>query len=122
MSPESGKKFNHYTPDELRELYKINPDFFDELADDAIEQACIGSTPAKTLKRRQIQWTIDAQLRKAKTAFGRMQIMEQIFYNKVYGIDGQLSQLMSSCTELIRSVSGADQVSGEKSGLCLVKK
>jgi hypothetical protein len=122
MSPESKKGFNDYSVDELRELYQTDPELFEELADDAIEKACIGSNPAKTLKRKQMQWIIDAQLQKAKTALGRMQIMENIFYTKVYGIDGQLAQLMSSCTDLFRAVTGTEQVTVQKPRLCLAKK
>lgn len=122
MNSESKKEFNDYEPDELSELYQENPDLFDELAGDAIRQACIGRTPEQTLKRRRMQWTIDGRLRKAKTPLERMQIMENIFYGQVYGQDGQLAQLMSSCTEFLRAVVGTDQISGKKSGMQLLKK
>jgi len=119
---ESNTKFNDYTLDELRELYETNPNRFDELADDAIKEACIGRTPEQTLKRRQIQWTIDAQLRKGKTPCERMQIMENIFYGQVYSDGGQLAQLMSSCKEFIRAVRGTDHISDKKYEIHLFKK
>jgi hypothetical protein len=115
-------KLSDYTPDELMELYETNPNLFDELADDAIEEACIGSTPEQTLKGRQMQWTIDAHLRKGKTPLERMQIMEGIFYGQVYGEGGQLDQLMSSCKEFIGAVTGADHISDKKYKIHLLKK
>jgi len=122
MNSESKKEFSDYAPDELSELYEKNPNLFDQLADDAIRQACIGRTPEQTLKRLQMQWAIDGQLRKAKTPLGRMQIMENIFYGQVYGPDGQLDQLMSRCTEFLRAVIGADQISNKKPEMQLLKK
>ncbi len=91
-----------YSPEELEELYKKDPDLFDEVAGDAIRQACTGRTEAQTLRLRQMQWTIDGQLRKAKTPLQRMQIMENIFYKKVYGEEGQLVKLVSACFEVLR--------------------
>jgi len=119
---ESNTKFNDYTPDELRKLYKTNPNLFDELADDVIREACIGPTPEQTLKRRQMQWTIDAQLRKGKTPLERMQIMENIFYDQVYGDDGQLAQLRFSCMNFLRAARGTDHISAKKSKIYLIKK
>ena len=116
------KEFNKNTPYELNELYEKNSKLFNELADDAIRQACMVRTPEQTLKLQQIQWTIDAQLRKGKTPLGRMQIMESIFYDQVYGDDGQLDQLMFGCTEFIRTVGRTEHISGKKTELCLLKK
>jgi hypothetical protein len=106
MEPEPEKDFGCYTAESLSELYRTNPELFTELADEAIRQACIGRTPEQTVKRRQMQWTIDGQLRRAKTPLGRMHIMENIFYSQVYGEDGQLARLISGCTDFIRSASG----------------
>lgn len=114
MSSESKKEFRDYTPDELEDLCNNNPNLFNELADDAIEEACIGKTPERTRKLRQMQWLIDAQLRKAKTPLGRMLIMENIFYNRVYGYDGLLTQLLSGCRELVRVFEKLDQASSQK--------
>ena len=123
MNPDSVKTgFNSYTPEELSELYKSNPNLFDELADDAIRQACKGRTPEQTVRNRQRQWTIDAQLRKAKTPLGRMQIMENIFYNQVFGDNGELVHLMYSCTELLTATVGMDRIPSRKPALYLVKK
>lgn len=121
MDSLSLTNFSHCTPDELSELYKINPGRFDELAAAAIEQACIGKTPEQTIKLRQMQWTIDGQLRKAKTPLQRMQIMENIFYSRVYGDDGELARLMCSCMELVHLVGWIDQVPAKKPALSLVK-
>ena len=122
MSPELRTEFSRFTPDELRELYKKNPEQFDELAADAINQACIGRTPEKTIKRRQMQWLIDAQLRKAKTPLGRMHMMENIFYSRVFGEDGELAHLTDNCIKLIRVATGTEKVPTKNSLLSLVKK
>ena len=122
MNLKPKTKFKNHTPDELRELYEKNPTDFDELADDAIRKACIGRTPEQTLKRRQMQWTIDAQLRKGKTPLGRMQIMERIFYGQVYGDDGQLAELGSSYTELFNAVRGNNHITAEKPVSSLLTK
>jgi hypothetical protein len=106
MNRESKTEFSFYSPEGLSELHQRNPDLFAELAEDAIRQACMGRTPEQTLKRQQMQWIIDGQLRKAKTPLGRMHIMEHIFYSQVYGKDGQLARLMSGCTEFIHRVRG----------------
>jgi len=110
MNTKSKTEFSSYTPEELSELYKKNPDLFEEIASAALSQACIGRNPEQTIKRRQLQWTIDAQLRKAKTPLERMHIMENIFYSNVFGEEGELAQLMSSCTDLVRTLKGTDQV------------
>jgi len=101
--------FSSYTPDELRKLYEEDPAHFNELADKAKRKACMARTPEKSLKLQQMQWTIDMQLRKAKTPLGRMNIMEEIFYSKVYGAKGELEQLISSCNSLVRAITGADR-------------
>lgn len=115
--PESvteSKALTRYSPDELRDLYKKDPKRFDELANDALSQACIGRTPEQTLKFRQMQWSIDAQLRKAKTPVARMQVMENIFYSQVFGEHGELAHLMEECTQLIRIAVGAKEVVGNE--------
>ena len=122
MSTELKTEFSRYTPEQLSELYKRDPNQFDEIADDAISQACIGRTPELTLKRRQQQWIIDAQLRKGKTPLERMQIMEQIFYSHVFGENGELAKLIYSCTELIRTIKGPEVSIKEPATLYLVKK
>lgn len=95
-----------FSPAELRKLYQENPEKFDELADQAIKQACIARTQEKSIKLQQLQWTIDMQLRKAKTPVARMHAMENIFYSKIYGDDGQLAQLADSCNKLLHVMSG----------------
>ena len=115
MDPEIKSEFAACTPTQLRELYENKASLFAELADDAIRQACIGRTPEQTLKLRRMQWTIDGQLRKAKTPLERMHIMESIFYGQVYGDDGQLVKLVSACTELLRAINRTDQASESRS-------
>jgi len=126
MNTKSKTEFSSYTPEQLSELYKKNPDRFEEIASEALDQACIGRTPEQTIKRRQQQWIIDAQLRKAKTPLERMRIMENIFYSKVYGGEGELAQLMTSLTDLVRSLTGSEQpqvlVPAQKPALYLVKR
>jgi hypothetical protein len=108
MNPDSRTEFSLYTPEGLSELHRKDPNLFAELAEEAIRQACIGRTPEQTVKRQQMQWLIEGQLRKAKTPLGRMHIMENIFYTRVYGDEGQLARLMAGYTEFIRSVRGKD--------------
>jgi hypothetical protein len=130
MNTDRKIEFNSYTPEQLSELYKKDPEHFEAIASEALSQACIGKTPALTLKHRQLQWTIDAQLRKAKNPLERMQIMENIFYSRVYGADGELAHLMDSCKEFVRAVAGSDhapardveQVPARKPVLYLVKR
>ena len=123
MNPEPKKtEFGDYTPEELCELYKSNPNLFEELADDAIRQACNGRTPQQTIKNRQLQWTMDAQLRKAKTPLGRLQAMEHIFYKQVFGQHGELARLTANCTELVGGVASAQLLPASKPALYLVKK
>jgi len=110
MNTKSKTEFSSYTPEQLSELYKKNPEHFEEIASAALSEACIGRNPAQTIKRRQLQWTIDAQLRKAKTPLERMHIMENIFYSNVFGEEGELAQLMTSCTELVHTLKGTDPV------------
>ena len=116
MNTRSKPNFSSYTPTEMRELFEKDAALFTELADDAIEQACIGKTPEQTLKLRQMQWTIASQLRKGKTPLGRMQIMENIFYGQVYGSNGQLAKLTITCDKFIRAIRGTQAKSSDKDG------
>jgi len=108
------REFASFTPEELRELYKEDPTRFDELADEALKVACIASTPEKSLKLQQMQWSISMQLRKASSSLGRMHIMENIFYTEVYGENGQLGKLVSSCNSLLRAIGKKDQIVGKE--------
>ncbi len=122
MIPESKTGLNRCTPDEMRELYKTNPELFDKLAAEAINQACIGGTPEGTLKLRQMQWVIDAQLRKAKSPLERMRTMENIFYGHVFGSDGNLTRIVNTFLKLAHTVSAAEKVPPGKPTLSLVKR
>ena len=122
MNAESVKEFKRYTPDELRELYKKDPEHFDALAAAVLAEACIGSSEEQTMKLRQLQWFIDGQLRKGKTPLQRLQIMENIFYSRVFGDDGELAQLSSSCHKLLNAVTVTDKVPARKPALYLLKR
>ncbi|GAB7025310.1 DUF3135 domain-containing protein [Geotalea toluenoxydans] len=122
MDSESKLGFSSYTPTELVELYRKNPDLFDEMAAGAIRQACIGGTPEQTLKLRQMQWTIDAKLQKGKTPLERMHIMENIFYDQVYSDKGQLYKLIAGWAEVLGAINLRWPVSRKKSHMRLLKK
>ena len=121
MNLEPATEFSSYTPDELIELYEKKPDYFNELAAEAIRPACIGVTPELTVRLRQMQWSIDGKLRKAKSPLERLQIMENIFYGYVFGDDGELSHLKESCSELRRAIGGDAKLPDKKPALYLVK-
>lgn len=122
MDSESKLGFSSYTPTELMELYRDNPDLFEEMAAGAIRQACIGGTPEQTTKLRQMQWTIDAKLQKGKTPLERMHIMENIFYDQVYSDKGQLYKLIAGWAEVLGVINVRRPVSGKKSHMRLLKK
>lgn len=118
---ESRPEFSQQSPDELREMYKADPERFEELAAHAIKEACAGRTPEQTLRLRQMQWNIDANLRKGKTPLQRMHIMENIFYGQVFGADGQLAKLISAWAHFFRNnPAGPSPV--KKGTLRLLKK
>ena len=114
MSSESKPEFGSYTSTELRELYEKDPELFNELSADAIRRGCIGSTPEQTLKLRQMQWVIDSKLRKGKTPLQRMHIMENIFYEQVYGDDGQLTKLITGWNKLLGAMNITGHISRNK--------
>lgn len=116
------EEFNDFSPDELRELYKEDPARFEELAAEAKRRACITRTPESSLKLQQMQWSIDMQLRKGKSPLSRMHIMENIFYSKVYGADGELERLVANCNNLVRSIGGIDRRSGRKADVTRIRK
>lgn len=115
------EEFASCTSSQLRELYSQNPELFDRLAADAIRHACMGKTPAQTLKLRQMQWAIDARVRKGKTPRDKMHIMENIFYGQVYGSDGHLSRLLSAWDDLAETLTGGDRTA-RRPELRLLKK
>lgn len=108
------REFTSFTPEELRELYEEDPVRFDEMADEALKDACKARTPEKSLKLQQMQWSIGMQLRKASSSLGRMHIMENIFYTEVYGENGQLEKLVSSCNSLLRAIGKKDRIEGKQ--------
>ena len=103
--PGHKTEFDRYTRDELRELYKTDPELFDKLAGEAIKAACSSEAPEETLKLQQMQRTIDAQLQQAKTQLERTQMMEKLFYGNVF----DLAQIVESCSVLIPSAAEPDE-------------
>jgi hypothetical protein len=122
MIPDAKTDFRQYTPDELRELYRTDPGLFDKLAAEAIKKACIGGTPEETLRLQQMQWTIDALLRRAKTQLERMVIMEGIFYSHVFGSHGNLAHIVDAFLELAHTAGKIEEVPTGKPALFLVKR
>jgi len=118
MIPGHKTELDRYTRDEMRELYKTDPELFDKLAAEAIVEACIGETPEKTLRLRQMQRMIDAELQTAKTPQERMRIMEKIFYGNVF----DLVHIMETFAGLIRPAGETEEVPTRKPVLWLVKK
>lgn len=121
MDTELLAEFRRYSPDELSELYKKDPTHFNDLAAAAISQACIGKTQEETLRLRRVQWFIDGQLRKAKTPLQRMVMMENIFYSRVFGADGELARLMVGCRELLTAAGALQRIPARKPVLLLLK-
>ena len=106
MGTERDANLSDLSPTEMRQLYEKDPDLFAELAKDAIRQACIGRVPEQTLKLRQMQWVIEAQLRKGTTPLQKMQIMENIFYGQLYGDNGYLDKLATACAKFLQHTMG----------------
>ena len=104
MDAPSKRKFSCYTPGELRELYETDPARFQTLAAEALRDACVGKTDAQTLKLRQMQWVIEGQLRKQKTPQQKLQEMQKIFYDQLYGDNGLIFKLDSACTRLAQAL------------------
>lgn len=94
--------FDVMSHDEMSALCKRDPELFESVTRIAIEQACQASTPEETLRYKRFQWSIDMHLAKGKTPLRRMQLMEELFYEKVYGGNGLLLQLSASCAEIGR--------------------
>ena len=114
MDTEALAEFDRLTPDERIELYKDDPELFDELAAAVISQACIGHTEEETLLLRQIQWVIDGQLRKGKTPLQRLQVMENIFYSRIFGDAGELAHLAHSWNDLLGDLRRVERISMKK--------
>jgi hypothetical protein len=116
MIPGHKTELDRYTRDEMRELYKTDPELFDKLAAEAINEACISETPEETRKLRHMQRTIDAQLQQAKTQLERTQMMEKIFYEFV------LTHIMETFTGLIRPSEETEEVPTRKPALWLINR
>lgn len=110
MNPFPGKELTRYSPDEMIALYKHDPALFDELAAEALQKMCIGSSPEETLRKQRMQWSIDMRLRKGKTPLERMRIMETIFYGEIFGTDGHMAHLVSHWRDLLQRVHTTAQI------------
>lgn len=93
MDENNGRMFRELNPDELQRFYEEDPVLFRKLSREAIEAACVGKNDQQTIRLQRMQWVIDGSLRKGKTPLQKLQIMEEIFYGRVYGDDGLLAQL-----------------------------
>lgn len=122
MIIESKTELKNFTPDEMRELYKTDPKLFDKLAAEAIKKACIADTPEGTLRLQRMQWSIDAQLMRAKTQPERMEIMENIFYGQVFGSNGNLAHMVDAFVELAHIAKEPEEMPAVKPVLHLVKR
>ena len=122
MDAPAMRKFSSYTPTELRELYDTDPTGFNELAAAAIRDACIGTTEAQTRKLRQMQWAIEGQLRKQNTPCQKLQEMQKIFYDQLYGSEGLIFKLNSAWTTFAQSFEGTESTGCGKPELKIVKK
>jgi hypothetical protein len=122
MTPDANIEFKDYTPEERQELYRTNPELFDKLAAEAIREACNAETPEESLMLRRLQWTIDSQLRKAKSQPERLMMMENIFYSHVFGSDGNLAHMVEACLDVVQTAHGVEHGPSGKPELVLVKR
>jgi len=77
--------------EKLWPLYKKNPDKFEELRKEIIEQA-INSYPEKYQKRaRGIQFVLDCELNKHKNPISRMNCMVELFWGKFFDFQAAIS-------------------------------
>ena len=104
---DDSKAFHELNPEQLRRMYEEDPVSFRRRAKEAIKAACVGKTPQQTLRLQRMQWVIDGSLRKGRTPLQRLQIMEEIFYGKVYGDDGLLMQLKGKFAEVAQHLTGS---------------
>lgn len=97
---ETEKRFVDLSSDEREQLFKKNPALFEELARVALEKACSSQDPERSVALRQMQWNINKELRKSKTPLGKLMIMQNIFYARVFGSDGCLLQIVANATKV----------------------
>ena len=105
---DDSRAFQELNPDELRRMYEEDPVSFRVRAKEAIKAACVGKTAQQTLRLQRMQWVIDGSLRKGRTPLQRLQIMEEIFYGRVYGDEGLLTQLKGKFAEVALQLRGSE--------------
>lgn len=100
VAMKAEKRFVDLSSNEREQLFKKDPALFEELARAALEEVCNSQDPERTVTLRQMQWNIDKELRKSKTPLGKLMIMQNIFYARVFGSEGCLSQIIANATKV----------------------
>lgn len=77
------KKFTDLTPNERMNYYLSEPEAFDRLAQEAIEEFIVNSPPNKQLKLRALQASINKELKKYKDPTARLNAMISLFWKGV---------------------------------------
>lgn len=108
MDENNSRMFKELNPDELRRFFEEDPALFRKLSREAIEAACVGKNERQTIRLQRMQWVIDGSLRKGKTPLQKLQIMEEIFYGRVYGEDGLLAQLKERFADVRVRLKGSE--------------
>jgi len=84
------KKFTDLTPDERRNYYLSEPEAFDRLAKEAIEEFITSAPPNKQLKLRALQANINKNLNKYKDPTARLNAMVELFWKGVHKFQNAL--------------------------------
>lgn len=82
--------------DFLSNLYKTNPEAFDEYRKELLEEL-FNKLPKKKQKHaRQLQWKIESELRKYKDPIAKMNKMVEMFWEGVYEFKDVMKAVNSS--------------------------
>lgn len=87
------KKFEDLTPDERMNYAKDEPEAFNQLAEQAIEDFILSAPAHKQLKLRAIQAKINKELSKYKHPVARLNRMQELFWNQVREFQQSLNDL-----------------------------
>ena len=79
------------TPDERMYYYKEEPEAFDRLAQEVIEEFIVSSPPEKQLKLRAIQAKVNKELSKFKDPTARLNRMVSLFWEQVNDFQSALN-------------------------------
>jgi len=77
------KKFTDLTPDERMEYYKSEPEAFEKLAKECIEELITSAPGNKQLKLRALQANINKEMSKYKDPTARLNAMVSLFWKGV---------------------------------------